>query len=449
MTQTKHSQKGTIHRLFSNVWRWVVIGLIVILGVLGATVAFFGAALLLSAPYALLFIAFSVGFLITFGAVRKIARKMKFSRPRKMALIVAMVTILLLALECSLTIFGPWPSSQIARESPPIPSSVQHWNLSTGSHIAYLEVHAQGVANATPIIFVGGGPGEEDVADNSEVQFFGQLSQLGYNVYFYDQIGSGLSARLSNPAQYTLARHVADLEAIREEIGANQVILMGSSWGGTLVSNYMASYPQHVAKAIFTSPAPIDWYEWPNSGSIITRLSPSAQMQADQMLYYSPTFISWYLLGEINPEAAHNLVPDHEADSFFNSFLQLVLPGSVCNSSNLPDQIQQGNGFYDNIFTTRNALSIHPSVNPRTLLTSEQTPVLIMTGSCNYIPWQVEWQYRSTFPNSTLLYFPDAGHVIYLDQPSTYLASIRAFLLGTPLPLQPWTSSQPPPGAEA
>ena len=84
------------------------------------------------------------------------------------------------------------------------------------------------------------------------------------------------------------------------------------------------------------------------------------------------------LLGEINPEAAHNLVSDHEADSFFNSFLQVVLPGSVCNSSALPVQTQQGNGFYDNIFTTRNALSIHPSVNPRTVLASDHT------SSANY-----------------------------------------------------------------
>ncbi len=70
-----------------------------------------------------------------------------------------------------------------------------------------------------------------------------------------------------------------------------------------------------------------------------------------------------------------------------------------------------------------------------------------MTGSGNYIPWQIEWEYKATFPNSTLLYFPNAGHVIYLDQPTLYSESIRAFLLGTALPLQPWTSSQPPSGS--
>src|SRR5260370_17716343 len=103
---------------------------------------------------------------------------------------------------------------------------------------------------------VGGGPGEEDVADTSQTQFFGQLAREGYDVYFYDQIGSGLSARLADPGQYTLARQVADLEAIRARIGAQQVILMGASWGGTLVATYMATYPHNVAQAVLPAPPP-------------------------------------------------------------------------------------------------------------------------------------------------------------------------------------------------
>jgi proline iminopeptidase len=95
---------------------------------------------------------------------------------------------------------------------------VQYGTLATGSRIAVLEVPAGGAPNPVPIVFVGGGPGEEDVADASETGFFGRLSQLGYDVYFYDQVGSGLSERLPDPAGYTVARQVADLEALRRHI---------------------------------------------------------------------------------------------------------------------------------------------------------------------------------------------------------------------------------------
>ena len=92
-------------------------------------------------------------------------------------------------------------------------------------------------------------------------------------------------------------------------------------------------------------------------------------------------------------------------------------PGVVCSPAHLPHQHQQGIGFYDNIFTTRNADTFHPAVNPRTVLASDHTPVLIMTGSCNYIKWAIEWQYRMKFPDSRLLYFANAGQGMGLEYP--------------------------------
>ena len=436
-------KKSSVRQVVRYSMSWLVLVLSIICGVLGAVAAFFGAALLFSTIVALLLVGLGAGFLISAGGAWGVARMMRRAHPGRIALGVGAATMLVLALVVSLTVLQPLPSTPIARQPPPVPAGVRYWNLSTGSHLAYLKIPAQGKARATPIILVGGGPGEEDVANSSQTQFFGQLARLGYNVYFYDQIGSGLSARLADPGQYTLARHVADLEAIREQIGARTVILMGASWGGTLVATYMATYPQHVAKAIFTSPAPINEAEWSVNDTPASRLSAAEQQKYHNTLY-TPRFITWYLLGLINPRAAHTLVSDREADAFFDTFVQRLQPGTVCDPAHLPKEQVQGYGFYDNIFTTTDAEHRHATANPRLLLASNYTPTLILTGACNYVPWAVTWQYKTTLPNSTLLYFPHAGHVIYLDQPDLYLASIRAFLLGTPLPLPPWTTAQPP-----
>jgi proline iminopeptidase len=449
MEHVSTSRKGSSFRqIFHFAVSWLMMAMAVIFGIVATVAAFFGAAFLLDSSRVLFVVAISVGFLITSGGAWIATRMMTRARPGRIALSVGGATMLLLALVTAVTIFPPLGSTAAAREAPPIPRGAGYWNLNTGSHLAYLKVLAQGRARATPILMVGGGPGEEDVADTTQTKFFGQLAQLGYDVYFYDQIGSGLSARLADPGQYTLARHVADLEAIRARIGAQQVILMGASWGGTLVATYMATYPQHVAKAIFTSPAPIDEAEWADEGQITSRLSAAAQQQYHQTLY-TPRFITWYLLGLINPRAAHTLVSDREADAFFNTFVGGISQGTVCDPAHLPKGQVQGYGFYDNIFTTTDAQHRHGNVNPRTRLSSNHTPTLILTGACNYIKWAVTWQYKATLPNSTLLYFPHAGHVIYLEQPALYLASIRAFLLGTPLPLHPWTTARPPDTLEA
>jgi proline iminopeptidase len=263
-------------------------------------------------------------------------------------------------------------------------------------------------------------------------------------VYFYDQIGAGLSARLADPAQYTLARDVADLEAIRVQIGAQQMILFGGSWGGTLVSNYMAAYPQYVAKAIFMSPAPINWFEWPNfTPGAVSRLNSTAQQQANQ-LFSTPSYELWNWLVLINPKAALSIVSNQEADAFFNYYLQLTSPGLVYDPSHESNQSVTGSGLYDNILTGNNAASINPKVNPITILSKDSTPTLIMTGSANFISWAPTYEYKIVFSNSTLLYFQDAGHVIFLDQPQLCYQSIQAFLQGTSLPIQPWTTYKTP-----
>lgn len=83
------------------------------------------------------------------------------------------------------------------------------------------------------------------------------LTQEGFDVYYYDQLGGGLSTRLDNPSEYTVDRHVADLEAIRKEIGAEKVMLIGLSWGGVLAENYMLAHPGRVEKVVFESPGPM------------------------------------------------------------------------------------------------------------------------------------------------------------------------------------------------
>ena len=87
---------------------------------------------------------------------------------------------------------------------------------------------AEGDARGTPVIFLHGGPGTPDMKGDSE--YFGRLARSGFDVYVYDEVGTGRSSRLEDPRRYTLTRDVADLEAIREKIGAERVVLIGHSY---------------------------------------------------------------------------------------------------------------------------------------------------------------------------------------------------------------------------
>jgi pimeloyl-ACP methyl ester carboxylesterase len=121
---------------------------------------------------------------------------------------------------------------------------VQYWDLPTGSRIAYVRFAGSAPVRPQPVIFLHGGPGAF-IVDHPSVadHFYQSLARIGFDLYLYDQIGSGRSARLSDPRQYTVDRHIRDLEAIRQKLRAGRVILIGDSWGASLGANYIAEHP--------------------------------------------------------------------------------------------------------------------------------------------------------------------------------------------------------------
>jgi proline iminopeptidase len=87
---------------------------------------------------------------------------------------------------------------------------------------------------------------------------FGGLARDGHDVWSYDQRGSGRSSRLDDPSGYSTALAVADLERVRQAIGAERIILIGHSYGAYLAAAYIAHHPGRVEQAVFTSPGGLD-----------------------------------------------------------------------------------------------------------------------------------------------------------------------------------------------
>src|SRR5690242_18999551 len=103
----------------------------------------------------------------------------------------------------------------------------------------------RGRASGRPLIMVNGGPG----FDHLYVLCSDAWDTLakGRRVVFYDQRGNGKSGALGKDQTCTLADQVADLEALREELKADKVDLLGHSWGGYMVMAYTSRYPERVA----------------------------------------------------------------------------------------------------------------------------------------------------------------------------------------------------------
>ena len=306
------------------------------------------------------------------------------------------------------------------------PPSIQHWVLPTQSRIAYLKFTALGERRSYPIVFLHGGPGAYVLTLEPTIRVLSQLRQDGFDVFAYDQVGGGLSQRLGDITEYTVSRHVADLESIRREIRADKLILIGSSWGATLAARYIAAHPERVDRVIFVGPGALHPAAWRATGygRVEDRFSPDEKTQFAALVNRPDLEQAMELLGS-DPGAALRAFPHAEGDRLFDDVTnKFYLPHLGCEHARAA-VTSTGYGFWANRMTSRD---LDASQDPAPALRKSRVRALILRGECEYMKRAVAEQYRDVFRNSEYVDIPGAGHMIYWDQPASFLAAVRSFL---------------------
>lgn len=357
------------------------------------------------------------------------------ARPARAAAVLAGVLAVAVAGLATVTVFRPLPTATTAAD----PAGTRYWDLPTGSRLAYTVEPARGTRRPAPVIVLHGGPGTPgDGIDDTDRA----LAADGFDVYEYDQLGAGRSTRLADPEGYTVARHVADLEAVRQAIGAERVILMGASWGATLAAYYLAAHPDRVARVVFTSPGALWEGAFPDgqTGDIWDKLTPAQEDEIDA-LAYRPRFLAATLLQGVNPRAARALLTDPEADRMLRQILEIAAPAAQYPGAPPLTAPANAPGFWANQFTSLDAETV---ADPRPALRAVHVPALVLRAEADYKKWAVTYDYKRTLPEATLVYVKGAGHAISSDKPALYLSLLRAFLLDRALPLPAWNSADPP-----
>jgi proline iminopeptidase len=101
------------------------------------------------------------------------------------------------------------------------------------------------------VLVLHGGPGatHEYLANLGD-----HLPAAGFEIYFYDQLGSGRSDRPDEPDLWELDRFVDEVEQVRQalDLDRNNLVLYGQSWGGILAMEYSLQYQANL-KALVVS----------------------------------------------------------------------------------------------------------------------------------------------------------------------------------------------------
>jgi len=268
-----------------------------------------------------------------------------------------------------------------------------------------------GAGRGAPLIMCHGGPGLWDMFGSLAGSLSGSLSgSLAGDVRAvrWDQRGCGRSERRG---PYSVARSVADLDAVRAALDVERVAVLGHSWGATLALRYALDHPDRVSALIYVSGTGLgwDWHE-PFQRAIAARLAPSAARRA-----------------ELRTRAGHRTEAEDRELAVLQWSAEFTGPDAVRHAEEMATPWFGVNWeCHEQIWgeVQRSWRELGLVAQCRAL----EVPALIIDGAADLRPrWAVDSLERA-LPRVTRIVFPDAGHVPWLEVPGEFASWLLDWL---------------------
>ncbi|WP_392534774.1 alpha/beta fold hydrolase [Nostoc sp. C117] len=254
-----------------------------------------------------------------------------------------------------------------------------------------------------PVAFlIHGGPG----ADHTSFKpTFSTLSRKLQLVYF-DHRGQGRSAR--GPKEtYTLDNNVEDMEALRQHLGLDKIVVIGGSYGGMVALTYAVRYPQNVSHLIvIATTAHSGFLE--RAKEILASKGTEEQKAIAQRLW-DGNFENEEQLRQyfqvLGPMYSLRYDPTISAIAWQRNILSVdainVAFGGFLRHYNILDQLHK--------------------------ITA---PTLVIAGRYDWIcAPEFSEEIAQAIPNSDLRIFENSSHLIRADEPEALLDAIAGFLV--------------------
>ena len=238
------------------------------------------------------------------------------------------------------------------------------------------------------------------------------LSEHGYRVVDFDQLGCGASDRPDDPALWEIGRYVEEVETVRRALGLGKVHLLGHSWGGWLAIEYALTYPQALKTLILEDTAA----DLPHLMSEMHRLRASLGPETVEML----------LAHEADGSYDH---PEYQAAITLLNYRHVCrlqewpapLLASLNDWNMAPYMAMQGpNEFlYIGNLKDWNRVPDLPRI---------ACPVLITVGRHDEITPACALRMKQNLAHAELVVFPNSSHMPFYEEPAAYDATLLGFL---------------------
>jgi proline iminopeptidase len=263
-------------------------------------------------------------------------------------------------------------------------------------------------AEATVLTLHGGPGGSHDYLLSLR-----DLTQRGYRVVFFDQLGCGRSEIPPGTDLFTLEHHIEETEGIRTALGLGRVHLLGSSYGGLLGLAYAIKYQQNLRSLVTVGGLPDVPFASAEMNRLIGELPPGdaqairdhgarGELTHPDYVRATTLFYQTYLcrLPEWPPEITRTL--------------QLTEERPVYRYMNGPNEFT--------ITGTIRDINLVPEL-PRI-----RVPTLVLGGRYDEVTPAVAEQIHAGIPGSRRVTFERSSHTPFWEEREAFMSVVAAFL---------------------
>jgi proline iminopeptidase len=265
-----------------------------------------------------------------------------------------------------------------------------------------LNVEVMGPEDGPVLIAHHGGGGIGSLAEPKTT--FGPLSDR-FRVVVFDARGCGRSAGIP---PYSHAQWAADVDGLREWIGADKIVIAGGSYGGFIALEYAVAYPEHVQAIVLRDTS---------ADASCLKLAFENARNQDRVEINWDNF-NRYWSGQIRD------------DEDLKARWAEIIPLYDYEYDPVRSTASVESGIYR--YEAHNWCFQHnqPNYDLKPQLPFVTVPTLVTVGRLDWVtPVSAAETITSLIPNAKLVVFEKSGHSPQIEERELFLSTVRDFLL--------------------
>ncbi len=261
-----------------------------------------------------------------------------------------------------------------------------------------------------PLLLLHGGPG----ACHDYLESMAAIAATGRRVIFYDQQGCGNSDQPDDPARWTIEFYLRELDTVRRALGLERCHILGQSWGGMLLMEYLVTRPAGVVSATIAS-SPASMPMW---------IAGTGRQRA-----------------ALPPEVVATL-ERHEAagtwdDPAYEAAVAVFYDRHLCRVVPNPEYVTRSFGKLarnPQVYRTMNGPTEFHVVGTLkgwevlSRLGAIEEPVLLTSGRHDEATPDQMAEIMTRLPQAEWVLFESSGHLAHAEEPDRYMAVVGDFL---------------------